>query len=79
MALQMGGHRMKVLVDVTGFATTRRADGPGVKTNSLTIRQVGDRDDNGNFEAEVAGPRVKVMQWLKRHKYDEGSYEIVTN
>jgi hypothetical protein len=79
MGLQMGGYRMKVLVDVTRLATTRRSDGPGVKTDNLTIRQIGDRDDNGNFEAEVAGPRVKVMQWLKRHKHDEGSYEIVTN
>jgi len=67
---------MKVHVDVTRLATTRRyAGSPG---SALTIKLLSYRpDENGNWEAEVQGSRQRVVGWLKRNGYDEGSYTVV--
>ncbi len=68
---------MKVHVDVWWLGTTRRAD-KRTTPHQLTIRQLKPTyDENGNYEAEVEGPRQVVLAWLKRNGYDHGSYDIV--
>ena len=65
---------MKVRVDVVNPSTTRREGTP----DQLTLKVIEENGPGGgNPDCEVAGPRKKVMAWLKRNGYGPGEYEVV--
>lgn len=68
---------MKVRVDCADLSTIRRATAGVDESNRITLRVVEMDGPAGCPDVEIAGPRQKVLAWLKRNGYGDGAYEVI--